>query len=195
MLMRDRDDDELRRSGAARTFWDRGPLDRRDRADPRYGRVVSRGLDATDQEGPDAARQDRRQLCSSRPRRGPGRASRSPRNDSRPTRSTSPLELVADQGRDPGRYGAQSAGDGPDLIVVRHAHPGVPQMLAERVDAGVINAGDGAHEHPTQALLDAFTIRQHKGVSRAEDLDRRRHRAQPCRAFEHPPADRRWVPR
>lgn len=51
----------------------------------------------------------------------------------------------------------------PDLIVVRHGHPGVPQMLAREVEAGVINAGDGAHEHPTQALLDAFTIRQHKG--------------------------------
>jgi aspartate carbamoyltransferase catalytic subunit len=51
----------------------------------------------------------------------------------------------------------------PDLIVIRHAHAGVPHMLAERIDAGIINGGDGAHEHPTQALLDAFTIRQHKG--------------------------------
>jgi aspartate carbamoyltransferase catalytic subunit len=51
----------------------------------------------------------------------------------------------------------------PDLIVIRHGHPGVPHMLAGRIDSGVINAGDGAHEHPTQALLDAFTIRQHKG--------------------------------
>ena len=51
----------------------------------------------------------------------------------------------------------------PDLIVIRHKHPGVPQMLAERVDAGVINAGDGAHEHPTQALLDAYTILEQKG--------------------------------
>lgn len=51
----------------------------------------------------------------------------------------------------------------PDLIVIRHAYPGVPQMLARRLAAGVINAGDGAHEHPTQALLDAFTIRQRKG--------------------------------
>ncbi|HEV8631452.1 MAG TPA: aspartate carbamoyltransferase catalytic subunit [Thermoanaerobaculia bacterium] len=51
----------------------------------------------------------------------------------------------------------------PDLIVIRHAHPGVPHMLAKRLHAGVINAGDGAHEHPTQALLDAFTIRQRKG--------------------------------
>jgi len=51
----------------------------------------------------------------------------------------------------------------PDLIVIRHSHPGVPHMLAKRLQAGIINAGDGAHEHPTQALLDAFTIRQHKG--------------------------------
>jgi aspartate carbamoyltransferase catalytic subunit len=52
----------------------------------------------------------------------------------------------------------------PDLVVIRHAHPGVPHMLAKRIQAGVINAGDGAHEHPTQALLDAFTIRRHKGT-------------------------------
>lgn len=57
----------------------------------------------------------------------------------------------------------------PDLIVIRHAYPGVPQMLARRLAAGVINAGDGAHEHPTQALLDAFTIRQRKG--RLEGLE------------------------
>ncbi|MEO1369384.1 MAG: aspartate carbamoyltransferase catalytic subunit [Acidobacteriota bacterium] len=51
----------------------------------------------------------------------------------------------------------------PDLVVVRHQHPGVPHLLARRLEAGVVNAGDGAHEHPTQALLDAFTIRRHKG--------------------------------
>lgn len=51
----------------------------------------------------------------------------------------------------------------PDLVVIRHAYPGAPHMLARRLEAGVINAGDGAHEHPTQALLDAFTIRRHKG--------------------------------
>jgi aspartate carbamoyltransferase catalytic subunit len=51
----------------------------------------------------------------------------------------------------------------PDLIVIRHAHPGAPHLLAKRLKAGVINAGDGAHEHPTQALLDAYTIRQRKG--------------------------------
>ncbi len=51
----------------------------------------------------------------------------------------------------------------PDLIVIRHRYPGAPHFLARHLKAGVINAGDGAHEHPTQALLDAFTIRRHKG--------------------------------
>jgi aspartate carbamoyltransferase catalytic subunit len=51
---------------------------------------------------------------------------------------------------------------GPDLIVIRHAASGAPHYVAQRVNASVINAGDGLHEHPTQALLDAFTIRQHK---------------------------------
>jgi aspartate carbamoyltransferase catalytic subunit len=50
----------------------------------------------------------------------------------------------------------------PDAIVIRHASPGVPHVLARMVRAAIINAGDGAHEHPTQALLDAFTIREHK---------------------------------
>ena len=51
----------------------------------------------------------------------------------------------------------------PDLLVIRHPFPGSAHVLAEICDAAVINAGDGAHEHPTQALLDALTIRQHKG--------------------------------
>ncbi|HEY2828993.1 MAG TPA: aspartate carbamoyltransferase catalytic subunit [Thermoanaerobaculia bacterium] len=51
----------------------------------------------------------------------------------------------------------------PDMIVIRHKHPGAPKMLAERLPASIINAGDGAHEHPTQALLDAFTIRERFG--------------------------------
>jgi aspartate carbamoyltransferase catalytic subunit len=51
----------------------------------------------------------------------------------------------------------------PDFIVVRHPESGAVQLLAEKVNCAVINAGDGTHEHPTQALLDALTIRQHKG--------------------------------
>jgi aspartate carbamoyltransferase catalytic subunit len=51
----------------------------------------------------------------------------------------------------------------PDFVVVRHQHAGVPDRLAGQLRCGVINAGDGAHEHPTQALLDAFTIRRRRG--------------------------------
>src|SRR5712664_116280 len=50
-----------------------------------------------------------------------------------------------------------------DFIVIRHSAAGAAQFLARVLDAHVINAGDGAHEHPTQALLDAFTIRERKG--------------------------------
>ncbi|MFL1460907.1 aspartate carbamoyltransferase catalytic subunit [Roseococcus sp. DSY-14] len=50
-----------------------------------------------------------------------------------------------------------------DLLVVRHGQSGAPSLLAQKVDAAVINAGDGTHEHPTQALLDALTIRRRKG--------------------------------
>src|SRR6201993_4764813 len=47
-----------------------------------------------------------------------------------------------------------------DIIVLRHSSAGAPQFLAERLEASIVNAGDGAHEHPTQALLDVFTIRE-----------------------------------
>ena len=52
-----------------------------------------------------------------------------------------------------------------DMIVMRHSSPGAPHFLAKHVDANIINAGDGTHEHPTQALLDAFSIR-----SKVDDL-------------------------
>jgi aspartate carbamoyltransferase catalytic subunit len=51
---------------------------------------------------------------------------------------------------------------GVDLVVVRHTSPGAPHLLADHLKAHVINAGDGAHEHPTQGLLDIFTIRHEK---------------------------------
>ncbi|GBQ05921.1 MULTISPECIES: aspartate carbamoyltransferase catalytic subunit [Acetobacter] len=50
-----------------------------------------------------------------------------------------------------------------DLLVVRHSQSGAPALLAQKVEACVVNAGDGTHEHPTQALLDALTIRRHCG--------------------------------
>jgi aspartate carbamoyltransferase catalytic subunit len=52
---------------------------------------------------------------------------------------------------------------GADVMVVRHPTPGAPHLLSRHVDASIINAGDGAHEHPTQGLLDLMTIRQKKG--------------------------------
>jgi aspartate carbamoyltransferase catalytic subunit len=51
----------------------------------------------------------------------------------------------------------------PDLIILRHSSSGAPHLLARYVDSGVINAGDGIHEHPTQALLDLFTMKKKKG--------------------------------
>src|SRR3954464_15797358 len=51
----------------------------------------------------------------------------------------------------------------PDVIVLRHASSGACHLLARICRSRIVNAGDGTHEHPTQALLDAFTIRQHKG--------------------------------
>lgn len=56
----------------------------------------------------------------------------------------------------------------PDCIVVRHSMAGAPQQLAKMGNSPIVNAGDGSHEHPTQALLDALTIREHKG--RIENL-------------------------
>ena len=52
----------------------------------------------------------------------------------------------------------------PDLLVVRHHAAGAVHLLAQKVTCSVVNAGDGVHEHPTQALLDALTIRRHKGT-------------------------------
>jgi aspartate carbamoyltransferase catalytic subunit len=52
---------------------------------------------------------------------------------------------------------------GPDAIVVRHKSSGVPHILANYVNCPIINGGDGSHAHPTQALLDLFTIKRHFG--------------------------------
>jgi len=52
----------------------------------------------------------------------------------------------------------------PDVLVIRHSASGAPYFVARRLEAAVVNAGDGMHEHPTQALLDAFTIRERKGT-------------------------------
>src|SRR6056300_1115692 len=51
-----------------------------------------------------------------------------------------------------------------DMVVMRHPSPGAGEFLSQHVDASIVNAGDGAHEHPTQALLDAFSIREAIGT-------------------------------
>ncbi len=51
----------------------------------------------------------------------------------------------------------------PDIIVIRHASAGVPALISRHVPAAVINAGDGAHQHPSQGLLDLMTVKEHKG--------------------------------
>ena len=82
----------------------------------------------------------------------------------------------------------------PDVLVVRHHDIGAVELLARKVDCAVINAGDGSHEHPTQALLDALTIRRRKGrLDGPDGGDLRRHPAQPRRALEHPAAARPWA--
>ena len=51
----------------------------------------------------------------------------------------------------------------PEILVLRHKASGAPHMLSKAIDAAIVNAGDGYHEHPTQALLDMFTMEEHKG--------------------------------
>ena len=65
-------------------------------------------------------------------------------------------ETLLDTGRTLDRMGT-------DVIIIRHPMSGAPHLLAQHVNAAVINAGDGINEHPTQALLDMFTIKRHKG--------------------------------
>jgi aspartate carbamoyltransferase catalytic subunit len=74
------------------------------------------------------------------------------------------VSIVLDpQGRDADGHRVTLNAMHPDILVVRHHASGAVELLARKVDGSVINAGDGAHEHPTQALLDALTIRRNKG--------------------------------
>ena len=57
-----------------------------------------------------------------------------------------------------------------DMVVMRHPSPGAPHFLSKHIDAKVVNAGDGTHEHPTQALLDAFSIREKLGEVRGKKV-------------------------
>lgn len=57
-----------------------------------------------------------------------------------------------------------------DMVVMRHPMPGAPQFLSEHIDANIVNAGDGTHEHPTQALLDAYSIREKLGTVKGKKV-------------------------
>jgi pyrimidine operon attenuation protein / uracil phosphoribosyltransferase len=151
---------ELDAQGSPR---DRRAFRRRDRARPRDRRVVRRGRAAAGQEGADAARQDG------------GQPLFEPSTRTLVSFEIAAQRLSADLVNFVPELSSQSKGESladsiktiasmfPDFVVVRHRHAGVPAMLARQLRCGVINAGDGAHEHPTQALLDALTIRRHKG--------------------------------
>lgn len=77
-------------------------------------------------------------------------------NISASTSSTTKGETLIDTARN-------IAAMAPDIIIIRHSFSGAPLMLSRYVDAAVINAGDGTHEHPSQGLLDMLTVREHKG--------------------------------
>ena len=77
----------------------------------------------------------------------------------------------------------------PDILVVRHQDAGAAELLSRKLDCSVINAGDGAHEHPTQALLDALTIRRRsRRLRRPDGGDLRRHAALARGALQYPAA-------
>ena len=57
-----------------------------------------------------------------------------------------------------------------DMVVMRHPNPGAPIFLSKHIDANIVNAGDGAHEHPTQALLDAYSIREQLGEVKGKNV-------------------------
>ena len=108
-----------------------------------------------------------------------------------PSSSSKKGRELLDTAQDPRR-------DGPGRVVIRHKVAGVPKRIADVLEAPVINAGDGAHEHPTQALLDMLTVLEEKGRDRRPDGgDHRGHRPQPGRALEHLrlPQDGRRGPR
>ena len=78
-------------------------------------------------------------------------------NISPSTSSTTKGETLADTARN-------ISAMHPDIIIIRHACSGAPLLLSRNVQAAVINAGDGAHEHPSQALLDMLTVKEHRGT-------------------------------
>ena len=85
---------------------------------------------------------------------------------------------------------------GADMVVMRHPQSGAPWVVADQVDAAIVNGGDGWHAHPTQALLDLYTMRERLGRIAGLKVDHpRRRAAQPGRALGHLGPRARWAPR
>ena len=102
--------------------------------------------------------------CSTSPRRAPRRRSSSPRSASPPTRSRSSRRgSSVEKGESLKDTALTLSAYEPDVIVIRHPQIGAPQLVANLTAAHVVNAGDGKHQHPTQALLDLYAIQEALG--------------------------------
>ena len=120
--------------------------------------------------------------------RAPGPAPRSSwrPSGSPPTSSRSrPPGSAVDKGESLKDTVATLSAYDPAAIVIRHPYAGAAQLVAGWTEAAVVNAGDGKHEHPSQALLDVYTLRRRLGYARRQaDLDRRRRPPQPRRPLQ-----------
>ena len=142
----------------------RGPLAGGDPGHPGHGRVVLRDLETRPEEGARASRAGSSSISffenSTRTRTSfslaAKRLSADTQDFSASGSSLSKGESFIDTAKNIEAMGA-------DVMVVRHPTPGTPHLLAQHVKCSIINAGDGAHEHPTQGLLDLMTIRRAKG--------------------------------
>ena len=176
----------------------RRALGRRRSSCPRHRRVVRRGGEPADQEGADAARQDRDQPLLRALDAHPRRASRSPRSGSRPTTSTSRRRARrVEKGETLLDTDAQPRGDGarphrhPPRATRRARHAGARARRRRRSTPATARTSTRPRRCSTPSRSAAARGRS-PGLTRR---DHRRHRAQPGGALEHPPADASWAPR
>ena len=142
---------------------DQGAVAGGDPLSSRYGRFVPGHLPEGHQEGAHPQGQNGHHPLLRAEHAGPASPSRSRPSVSPPTPSTSrPASSSVVKGETLNDMGRNLESMRPDVIVIRHSMPGAPHMLSKILDSAIINAGDGAHEHPTQALLDLFTMREKK---------------------------------
>ena len=160
----------------------RGAGPRRDRADPRSRRELRRGRPPRHQEGAHAARADDRQPLLRVQHPDASSFELAAKRLSADVVSVKSAGSSVDKGESLKDTVATLSAYDPAAIVIRSPHAGAAGLVARWTEASVINAGDGKHEHPTQALLDVFTLRQRLGIARRyANLDRRRRPPQPGR--------------